>query len=318
MGLGQGRALGEEIRAAVEQAGLPTHRSRWPSLLPLVSGPLRGRGAGRELFRHFAHQAERLEGLAQGAAVPLDSLLELQLRMRSPARAAPVFESSGEVPSAPALARGADAGGGFVVRESRPVVGFRSLEVTLPWLVVAVAGVNEVGLAVLASWPRSDDESGSGTGDGSGDRSGAAISRRAERHEQDRRQGHREGDAPAILLVQDCLARFQDLAGALDWCRKRPVEGELVLRFADASGASAQVVVTGKLRRIEKVALEPGPDGPRLMGALVHPLRTSGAVRVRLEPKTRRLRLDDALDHADRGGIDIVLPHHAGSESDTE
>ncbi|MEZ4332989.1 MAG: hypothetical protein R3F35_14610 [Myxococcota bacterium] len=251
MGLAQGRALRAAIRAAVAGAGLPRRRARWPSLRPLVSGPLRGRGAGRELFRHFAHQAERLEGLAEGAEVPLDSVLELQLRMRS-----------------------GDGGPGAIVRASRPVVGFRSLEVTWPWLVPAVAGVNEAGLAVLARTPVAVH---------GGD---PAI--------------HREGGAPPLLLVQDCLARFEDLAGALDWCRKRPVEGEQTLVLADASGAMAEVVVSGRMRRIvpavsasrsESGAVEGGASSQRLG----RELDAERGVGVRLDPIGRALWLDPPI-----------------------
>lgn len=226
MGLAQGRQLRDVIAAQVARAGLPTRRSRWPSLRGVVSGPFRGRGAGRELFRHFAHQAERLEGLAQGADLPLDSLLELQLRMGSGgggggARSDPGREGDGE---------GEGERGAWIVRESRPVVGFRSLELTRPWLVPAVVGVNEAGLAVIAR--RSEDGAGSGV------RANAAAQGRA-------------GDAPAILLVQDCLARFEHLAGAVDWCRKRPVEGRSTILLGDASGARAMVEFRGRERLVE-------------------------------------------------------------------
>lgn len=250
MGLAQGNALREAIRVEVARAGLALRRSHWPSLRPLVSGPLRGRGAGRELFRHFAHQAERLEGLAQAADVPLDSLLELQLRMRT-----------------------LDGGPGFIVRASRPVVGFRSLELTWPWLVPAVAGVNEMGLAVIACPP-------------SAARSGDPPS-------------HREGQAPPVLLVQDCLARFENVAGALDWCRKRPVEGEQVLLLADASGARAEVLVSGRLRPIESGARGLGPwPGSEQRAVPTDPLvRLLDAGRgdcVRLDPVGCALTLEPA------------------------
>jgi len=222
MGAAQGRALAERIRAAVAGAGLATRRSCWPTLRPVVSGPLRGGGAGRELFRHFAHQAERLEGLAEAADLPLDALLELQLRIRS----------------GPGVPQRADAGD-WIVRESRPVVGFRSLDLTLPWLVPAVAGVNEAGLALAASWPGIEPG-------GAHDvvACGGAVAA----------ADHRAGATPPILLVQDCLARFEDLAGALDWCAKRPVEGALELAIADAEGAAATVVFAGRDRRVERAA----------------------------------------------------------------
>lgn len=274
MGFAQGRALSDAIRAEVGRAGLATRRSRWPSLRPLVAGPLRGGGAGRELFRHFAHQAERLEGLAQASDLPLDSLLELQLRMRGP------------------------AAGAFVVRESRPVVGFRSLELACPWLVPALAGVNAAGLAVVAEWLESGRE--------------------AEEVGDDRARGRdpHEGDAPPLLLVQDCLARFENVAGAVDWCGKRPVEGELVLHFLDASGAGARVVVSGRERRAERIGAARGSAEPVLEGTFVDSARAGAVCRVRLEPRARRLRCEGLALPDGEAPFDGVLPPHA--EAHTE
>ena len=265
MGLAQGRQLRAAIEAAVARAGLSTHRSRWPSLRPLVSGTLRGSGPGRELFRHFAHQAERLEGLAQAANLPLDSLLELQLRMGS---------SGGERGDLGAGSDGEE--GAWIVRESRPVVGFRSLELTRPWLVFAIAGVNAAGLAVMVDSPGSSDEP------------------------DDRTVRNRKGNAPSALLVQDCLARFENLAGAVDWCCKRPIEGDQVLVLGDATGARATVVVSGRMRRVEQAASGAGPTGAasRDSGTLVRALGTMGRSgresHVQLDPIGRRLRLEVA------------------------
>lgn len=265
MGFAQGRALRDAIRAEVERAGLATRRSRWPNLRPVVSGPLRGRGAGRELFRHFAHQAERLEGLALAADLPLDSLLELQLRMCGPAASA------------------------FVVRESRPVVGFRSLELACAWLVPAVAGVNAAGLAVVAEWPVREGASG---------------------------RDPCEGDAPPLLLVQDCLARFENVAGALDWCGKRPVEGELVLRFLDASGAGARVVFAGCERRAERIEAAHGEGEPVLEGVFVDLVRSGSSCRLRLEPRARRMRCEGLSLPAGAASFEGELPPHDEAHSE--
>jgi hypothetical protein len=98
-------------------------------------------------------------------------------------------------------------------------VGFASLEVTLPWLVSSVAGVNSAGLcAVLASIPRSIP----GT------------------------------DPPSLLLVQECLQRFEGIEGALDWCLQRPASGDLSLLLADASGALASIELRGRERRLAR------------------------------------------------------------------
>lgn len=280
MGLAQGRQLRALIEAAVARAGLSTHRSRWPSLRPLVSGSLRGRGAGRELFRHFAHQAERLEGLAQAANLPLDSLLALQLRIG--------LGGAGEA--------------FWSVRESRPVVGFRSLDVTLPWLVPAVAGVNEAGLAVLAQ--------------GLDAEAGAVPEQLA-------------GDAPPLLLVQDCLARFEHLAGALDWCRKRPVEGLLTILLGDASGARARIEFRGSERRVESGLGALAPDAAQagrageLAGSLSGALLARNPGFVRIDPGARRLSVESAFGLGAEGaralgarvfGFEPLAPSEAHAE----
>lgn len=271
MGLAQGEALRDAIRAEVARQGLALSRGRWPSLRAVVSGPLRGQGAGRELFRHFAHQAERLEGLAQAAELPLDSLLALQLALHDPFAVDAAAVSAARVPS-PAE---------WIVRESRPVVGFRSLEVTLPWLVPAFAGVNAAGLAVAVEPETVADE---------------ALQRDP--------RGGGVADAPAILLVQDCLARFEHVAGALDWCCKRPASGALVLAFADATGARARIVVSGRERRVEARVDGAGGEAGLLECGLG---RSAG---VSLAPARRSLRLDARGDGRSRGALEQALAPH--------
>lgn len=237
MGLAQGDALAEAVRAELARRGLPTRRSRWPSLRPLVSGALRGGGAGREFFRHFAHQAERLEGLAQAAGLPLDALVALQLGFRREA-----------------------AVEGWFLRASRPVVGFGSLEIALPALVPALAGINEAGLVLVSS---------AGVRPSSADATAA--------------------HAPPILLVQDCLARFENLDGAIDWCRKRPVEGELVLELADASGETARIAFAGRAREIERGA---GALRSELTCRVDRVGRGVEASWIRFDPRERSVHLE--------------------------
>ncbi|HEB88370.1 MAG TPA: hypothetical protein ENI85_02265 [Deltaproteobacteria bacterium] len=279
MGLAQGAGARSAIHAELSNAGLSRKRSRIPTLRALTQGRLRGRGAGREFFRHFAHQAERLEGLAFAADVPVDSLLELHLRVRAGGAAGGLLSRRTSLRARTVGGRGEGKSAllerslpcrlpgesGWIVRESRPEVGFRSVEIGLPWLVSAVAGVNEAGLAVVAGpllWGR---------------------------------QGY-EGASPSFLLAQDCLQRFGDLEGALDWCRKRPVEGEQSFVLADASGAVATVISNGRERRVQsgdgELHLEGGdlPDPDRI------PALPEGSARDRvlLDPKARRLQLDAA------------------------
>jgi hypothetical protein len=273
MGLAQGGAFAEAIREACGQAGLPRRRSRLPSLRGLADGPLRGSGAGREFHRHFAHLAERLEGLARGANVPGDSVLDLHLRVREGGTAGGLLarrsalraHRSGESGTSKRilLERSLPAAvgdeSGWMLRESRPAVGFRSVEVGLPWLVPGVAGINEAGLAVMAGpilWGTS---------------------------------GY-TGFAPSALLVQECLQRFEDLGGALDWCRKRPVEGEQSVVLADVSGAVATVISSGRERRIQEGEGELYLEGGE--PAAQDADREGSSGRVVLDPEHRSLCIE--------------------------
>jgi len=110
-------------------------------------------------------------------------------------------------------------GAGWLVRRSRPEVGFASVEVTLPWLVSAVAGVNEAGLCV-AIVPATD------------------------------RIDSADTSAPFMLLVQECLQRFEVVRTATDWCVNRPSSGAATLLIGDAEGAMAAVHAAGEERSV--------------------------------------------------------------------
>ena len=234
MGLAQGAAARTALRAEAQRLGLSTRRSRLPSLRALAVGPVRGAGAGREFFRHFAHLAERVEGVAKASDLPLDAVVEMHLRIRSGGAAAGILGRRSTV-SARALEAGSaekrwklerslpqpeDGEADWIVRASRPAVGFASVEVGLPWLVSSVAGVNEAGLSVIGG-PLLWGPAG------------------------------RDGSPTSLLLVQECLQRFRDLEGALDWCGKRPIAGEQSLVLADDTGRLATVVVSETERRIQ-------------------------------------------------------------------
>jgi hypothetical protein len=175
-----------------------------------------GGSLARDLARHLPHQAETLDALARAARVPLRWLLdELAAEFAGAfGDAAPLvgFEGPGGL-----SARGIE--GEWLVRRSRPEGLFASVEVTRPWLSAALAGVNERGLAVAAV--------------------GATGGRPA-------------CEAPAALLAQDCLERFEETEAAVEWCLGRPGGGRAALLLSDAGGAAAVVETSGAERRLRR------------------------------------------------------------------
>jgi hypothetical protein len=271
---------------------------------------LRGRGAGaparladprvdRDLWRHFPHLAERSAGLARGARVGRQSLvasLERELRGAEAASAGGLALGIDPARSGGAglLVRGfeAPAARDLCLRRSRPDHGLVSLEVTLPWLVASLAGVNEAGLAATAV-SLSCPEPGPCA-------------------------------APALLLVQDCLARFDSTQTAVEWCLRRPAGGRASLLFADARGAQLGVLVDGARRRVlapedgllaaadpssQAVALVKAcRDAPVLDGVALSRIRSDAADGlVWLDPVGRRLgRLAGPASAAEPDGVRFV------------
>jgi hypothetical protein len=254
MGGMQGRTCQRWVRECVSQAGLAGKRGRWPSLSAFTAGPVRGHGPGREIVRHYTHLSERMDGLAREAGVPTDAIFELHLRAasgRSGSLLQPVSTLAAvDLDGQPgiSLARGLPVrggrDGGWIVRRSLPEVGFASLEVTLPWLVTAVAGVNVCGLVVCFA-PGAADE---------------AV---------------RSEAPPFVLLVQECLQRFETVAGAAEWCASRSAAGPGAIVVADAAGSRARIESSGEQRRIhldEELPLALGGP-PRLTDTLAETAR---------------------------------------------
>ena len=133
---------------------------------------------------------------------------------------APRVLDAGEADAAaiegPPTRLGRALGAPLVVRRSRPEGLFASVEVTRPWSPAALIGVNERGLAV------------------------AAVAGPA---------GVGSCAAPAWLLIQDCLERFEALGPALEWCCERPGGGGGALLLAHADGEVAGVAF-GAVRRL--------------------------------------------------------------------
>lgn len=226
----------------------------------------------RTLWRHHPQLAERLSGVALGARVSRRELLGVLVEAST--------RPSGEIALAalaatPLLARLFERPP--VLRMDRPDGGIPALVASEPWLPTAACGVNESGLAVAISAPEPADSD----------------------------------QAPVLPLVGDCLARFRDVAGALEWCVKRPARGAVSVIAADASGAVAGIAFAGgERRRVESeegVLVGSGPAALRDVLAKawresaaggVEDLRAaladvaSASARVWLDPAARTLGVD--------------------------
>jgi hypothetical protein len=294
------------VTALVECAGAPRDLGydqgvAWGSAL-------RARTAGarlddprvdRDLWRHFPHLAERSAGLARGARVGRQSLvapLEQELCGAGAVSAGGLALGVDPARSGGAalLVRGFEAGAArdLCLRRSRPDHGLVSLEATLPWLVASLAGVNEAGLAATAVSLACPEP-------------GPCA-------------------APALLLVQDCLARCDTTEKAVEWCLRRPAGGRASLLFADARGVQLGVLVDGARRRVLApedgllAAADPSPpavallkacrEAPVLDGVALSRIRSEAADGlVWLDPAGRRLgRLAGPAATAEPDGVRFV------------
>ena len=189
------------------------------------------------MIRHFTHLAERADGLARGADIPLDSLLRLQALPR-PGKSDQWAQCSlGQEGGAELSLSLAESSG--LVRRSLPEVGFASLEITSPWQVSAWGGVNEAGLA-------------------------ACIVPDAPQGTPPREEPTPAGPPAASiqLFVQECLQRFEDVEAGIGWCTDRPASGEGTIVLGDAAGHREAIRFTGGGR-----ATEGGQGGPLVAGS---------------------------------------------------
>jgi len=217
LGFDQGRAHREELRSVFGRQPAWRRCQQRLGLIGSSAKPL-----VRDLTRHFPQHSEVIEGLAHGAALPTAWFAEELARNLAVVRPTPVGYSVGAVFDASQSAAGSTVARSLafdpLVRHSRPEGGFASVELTLPWSSAALAGVNDGGLAAASVSLTGSFASGSCA-------------------------------APAPLLVQDCLARFDSVGGALDWCIGRPAGGRAVILLADASGVAVAVDIDGDARR---------------------------------------------------------------------
>lgn len=230
LGFDQGRACRSVLQAHYRR------ESGWLQRLPLPGFRRGGAGSDRlvrDLTRYFPQQSEAIEGMVRGAGVPYRWLAAALARALAEEESQQAVDAVAADPSlthgGPLLARSFAAPP--VARRSRPEGGIASVELTLPWLTAALAGVNAGGLAAASVTLPSGGEPNSCA-------------------------------APAALLVQDCLTRFDSVDGAVDWCRGRPAGGRATILLADATGAVAVVEIHGGERRLVS-----SDDGFALVGA---------------------------------------------------
>jgi hypothetical protein len=277
LGLDQGRACRSALRASFEQ------RPWWERWLCRAGlDGTRSAQLARDLARHFPQQSEAIEGMVRGTGVPYGWFAGSLAREFVAERPGP-SDGAAALAAGPPLTSGGclvarTLAGEPVVRRSAPEGGFASVELTLPWLTAALAGVNEGGLAVAAV-----SLAGCGVGD--------ACS------------------VPAALLVQDCLARFDSIGGAVDWCAGRPAGGRAAILLADARGELALVAIDGDDRRVvpPKAAFACEGVGPDAAAALRAgaPLDLRAAAKILaapiagIDPVGRRVALVDAAGESE-------------------
>lgn len=234
LGLAQGTALRTDLRACAGRDGVllapPVTEAgvRGLAMLERVVAMLReqasvararrdARYLARDVRRHFPQLAERLEGIARGAAVPAPWLLSRERRATAGSAESlrcEIVEDDG----VPRLVFRAAATISLVPRRSAPEGGWRSLEVVTPCGVAALAGVNESGLAAAVTPSPSP--------------SGRPC----------------RVAAPAALLIQECLQRFDAVGPAVAWCFDRPAAGAFDLWLLDARRERARVRTDGESR----------------------------------------------------------------------
>ena len=210
LGLDQGEAASALIRAASRTSlGARLH-----ALLP--SGP--ARRVARDLERFFPHHAERMQGLSLGARVPANALLDRLSELLAGDGGLAAAVSSAQAPGAFVARSLLGAVDALVLRQSAPDNDYRSLELAPAASAAAWIGVNEHGLAATATALPAPDESLDGCA------------------------------APAQLLVQDVLQRFDTVDKAIEWALRRPAGGHASLLLADVSGRTARVSIEGRKR----------------------------------------------------------------------
>ncbi len=245
MGVAQGAALRERIQKAREALReLDAVRKQrpwwmpWAAFLALAERKAEGL-LSDALARHSPEMAQRLAGIAEGAGLSPAALCLLN--------AAEVLLSSVEdVTAAPAAmacstvaVRGSCSATGepviahnfdylpavqpfYVLRDSRPSGGLRSLDFTVAPLCGAMDGMNERGLCLALNYAFPVDSGPAGL--------------------------------PNSMVIAEALARCGTVAEAVDWIVSRPRWGGGLVMLADAGGDLASVELSNARSAVRRPA----------------------------------------------------------------
>jgi hypothetical protein len=197
----------------------------------------------RSLERDFPRMNERLEGIAQGAGlqkknVLLFNALEPLLSTMGGCTASPGGACSAVAvrgkrtkTGEPMIARNFDylplVQPYYIVRESRPKGGLRSLDFTTVPLAGAVDGMNEAGLCITYDYAFTTDTPPCFT-------------------------------APLSMLIAEALEQCATVGEAAGWITTRPRWGGGLLMMADASGDIASLEISSTRSYLRRPA--PGED----------------------------------------------------------
>jgi hypothetical protein len=108
----------------------------------------------------------------------------------------------------------------YIIRESRPKQGYRSLEFTVAPLAGAVDGINEKGLAVTYNYAYTLDRADPG---------------------------------PTLsMLISEMLARFERVSDAIGWLEEQKRWGSGLLMFADREGDIASLEITNTRQAVRR------------------------------------------------------------------
>ena len=308
MGVAQGAGLREKIHAARRQlAQMEAFRLVQPWWMPYrvfrrVAEWRAGRFLRDALARHAPDMAQRLAGIAEGAAIAPDALylfngLEAFMASVGDITAVPpgcgcsavAVRASRSATGEPILAHNFDyiplVQPFYVIRRSRPEGGLASLDFTAAPLCGTVDGVNERGLCISYNYAFTTD--GGKPAPPISMAIAEALGQCATVGEAAERITSRPRPSGGILMLADAQGDIASLElTATRQHLRRPAEGEDVLFHTNAlgSGTTRQAQIAR-----EAVFTRAAPTGLR-------------GVRVLQSPEARDRRLAELLPQTDRFG----------------